>query len=97
MTGNQLQGPFCQSCGMPLGRPEDFGTDVVGYRVNDYCRFCYAGGSFTEPRVTMPEMIDKCAGVMAQKGIMPLTKARSKMMEVLPHLKRWRQVQVNAG
>jgi len=96
MTGNQLQGPFCQSCGMPLAVPEDFGTDVVGYRVNDYCHFCFANGVFTEPRATVSDMIDRCAVIMAQRGIMSQDRARTRMTEVLPRLKRWRQVQLSA-
>jgi hypothetical protein len=89
MTTNQLLGPFCQSCSMPLGKPEDFGTDVTGYRVNDYCQFCYTNGAFTQPRITMQEMIDKCVAVMAQQGIMPAEKASALMTEVMPKLKRW--------
>jgi len=89
VTTNQIFGPFCQSCSMPLGKPEDFGTDAIGYRVNDYCQHCYANGAFTEPRISMEQMIDKCVTVMAQRGIMPAAKARALMTEVMPKLKRW--------
>lgn len=89
MEGKQPQGPFCQSCGMPLGTPEDFGTDAHGFRINDYCRFCFQDGAFTEPEITMEEMIDKCVGIMAEKGIMPEGEARSLMVGVIPKLKRW--------
>jgi len=89
MTSNQLLGPFCQSCSMPLGKPEDFGTDAIGYRVNDYCHFCYTNGAFTEPEISMQEMIDKCVAIMAKQGIMRSAKARALMTEVIPKLKRW--------
>lgn len=91
MTSDQLKGPFCQSCGMPLEKPEDFGTDVVGYRINDYCRFCYANGVLTDPRITLTEMIDRCADILARRGVLSPAQARTRMAEVLPRLKRWRQ------
>ena len=62
---------------MPLGTPEDFGTDEAGYRVNDYCRHCYAAGRFTEPAITMDAMRDRCVTIMAQQGIMPAPQARA--------------------
>ena len=39
--GERPNGPFCQSCGMPLVKPEDFGTAADGFRINDYCHFCF--------------------------------------------------------
>lgn len=90
MPDEKPTGPFCQSCAMPLGKPEDFGTDTAGYRVNDYCHYCFANGSFTEPDISMRAMIDKCVGLMATQGIMPETQARALMTDVMPRLKRWR-------
>lgn len=90
MPPQEPRGPFCQSCSMPLGKPEDFGTDLAGYRVNDYCRHCFADGAFTEPNVTMETMLERCAGVMDAQGIMPSPQARTLLAEVLPRLKRWR-------
>lgn len=74
---------------MPLGKPEDFGTDPAGYRVNDFCRHCFAGGAFTDPGISMQAMLDRCVTVMTEKGIMPATQARALMAESLPRLKRW--------
>lgn len=90
MPAQQQAGPFCQSCGMPLSKPEDFGTDVTGYRVNDYCHFCFQKGEFTDPKVSMQGMIDKCVEIMAEQKIMPAAQARTLMTEMLPNLKRWR-------
>ena len=74
---------------MPLGKPEDFGTGVAGYRVNDYCRFCYQDGKFTEPDVTLAEMTDRGVDIMTSRGIMPEAKARALLSDALPRLKRW--------
>lgn len=89
MSRQQPTGPVCQSCGMPLGQPEDFGTDVAGHRVEDYCHFCFTHGAFIEPGMSMQAMIDKCVDVLAKRG-MPQAQARTLMTEVVPKLKRWR-------
>lgn len=83
------RGPFCQSCSMPLAKPEDFGTDPQGFRINDYCHHCFANGNFTEPKITMQEMIDRCIKIMAEKGIMPEQQAKALMIQTIPMLKRW--------
>ena len=90
MPAQEPRGPFCQSCAMPLGKPEDFGTDEAGYRVNDYCRHCFAGGAFTDPAISMDDMLEQCVRVMDQQRIMPEPKARDLMTDALPRLKRWR-------
>lgn len=89
MSTDESLGPFCQSCGMPLAKPEDFGTARSGLRVNDYCHFCYVDGQFTNPDVTLAEMAEFCADVLARRGMAPDT-ARTLMADTLPMLKRWR-------
>jgi hypothetical protein len=73
-----------------MEKPEDFGTDQAGYRVNDFCRHCFVDGAFTEPDISMEAMLDRCVSVMAQGGIMPAAQAHALMVDVLPRLKRWR-------
>ena len=90
MPPNAPLGPFCQSCSMPLVRPDDFGTDPRGYRVNDYCRHCFVNGAFTEPDITMDAMIDRCVGIMAEQGIMSAGSARTLLTDVMPRMRRWR-------
>ena len=89
MQPKEPRGPFCQSCSMPLGKPEDFGTDPAGYRVNDYCVHCFIDGKFTEPDISMDAMITRCVGIMAKQGIMPAPQAQALLTDVFPHLKRW--------
>jgi AraC family transcriptional regulator len=50
------EGPFCQSCAMPLENPSQFGTDANGVRVNDYCHYCFKNGKFTDQHITMKQM-----------------------------------------
>jgi hypothetical protein len=75
---------------MPLAKPEDFGTDQAGYRVNDFCRHCYSGGAFTEPQISMQAMLDRCVEVMDKQAIMPAPQARALLTDVMPRLKRWK-------
>jgi hypothetical protein len=91
MSPLERLGPFCQSCSMPLENPEDFGTSASGHRANDYCRYCYKDGAFTDPAIPLERMIDQCAGIMARRGIMPEAKARALLTDVLPGMKRWRE------
>jgi hypothetical protein len=79
---------------MPLAKPEDFGTDAVGYRVNDWCHYCYVNGQFIDPDMSMQAMLDKCVDAMVRQRLMPAQKARDLMTAVLPMLKRWRSVSV---
>ncbi len=66
---------FCQSCGMPLDRAEDMGTEADGAPSGEYCRYCYQAGAFTAPEATM--------GTRAE--------AEQMMRSWYPTLKRWRQ------
>ncbi|HEU5218372.1 MAG TPA: zinc ribbon domain-containing protein [Gemmatimonadales bacterium] len=92
MNAQEPLGPFCQSCSMPLYQPEDFGTDPTGHRVNDYCRHCYADGQFTQPAMSLAEMVDHGTAVMVHEGLMPEASARALLTEFLPRLKRWQPV-----
>ena len=90
----QPKGPFCQSCGMPLAKPEDFGTAADGFRINDYCSHCFWNGGFTDPTITERGMVDRCVAVMARQGVMPEAQARALMTRVIPMLKRWQASEV---
>ncbi|MCR4995040.1 MAG: GNAT family N-acetyltransferase [Bacteroidales bacterium] len=37
---------FCRSCGMPLTKNEDCGTNADGSTNYDYCQYCYKDGQF---------------------------------------------------
>jgi len=83
------KGPFCQSCAMPMDKPGLFGTEADGAGSTEYCTYCYQNGKFTEPDITMEQMIDKCVKHMVEQKIMPEKKARSVMTKYLPRMKRW--------
>jgi nucleotide-binding universal stress UspA family protein len=83
-------GPYCQSCGMPLSGPEDFGTTVEGLRQNDYCHFCFDHGRFTQPDISLSSMIEHTTPLTAQATGMSEHEARALLERTLPRLKRWR-------
>ena len=89
------KGPFCQSCGMPLAKAVDFGTEADGSHSTEYCYYCYAKGAFVAPHLAMDEMLDICTHALAQQG-MPKGEARAFMAGVLPNLKRWKKVPATA-
>ena len=85
MEGTQ----FCQSCAMPLEKPEDFGTERDGSKNVDYCQYCYKDGAFTSEE-TMEGMIEACVPFTLEAGVFPTAEAaRAAMMETFPKLKRW--------
>ncbi len=59
MKATQSQGSFCQSCTMPMHKPEDFGTNTDGSKNDEYCHYCYQNGKFVEPDITMEQMGEK--------------------------------------
>lgn len=91
--GRGPKGPFCQSCAMPMEKPELFGTNADGSKSADYCSYCFLNGKFTQPDITMQQMIDQCVKHMAEQKIMPEKQARELMTKYLPALKRWKPQQ----
>ena len=87
----QLKGSFCQSCAMPLDKPDVFGTNADGTQSAEYCTYCFQNGRFTEPTITLGQMIEKCVGIMAQRKIMPEHQAKELMSRTIPMLKRWKK------
>jgi hypothetical protein len=81
---------FCQSCGMPLSKDDDFGTNTNGSKNEEYCAYCYKDGKFTRD-ITMDGMIDICVPFMVEANKdMTEEQARKSMLEWFPTLKRWK-------
>jgi len=85
---------FCQSCGMPLTKNEDCGTNADGSTNFDYCIYCYKDGAFTGD-FTMEEMADFCTQFVVEYNRntgQNLTRKEYKqlLLHFYPDLKRWR-------
>ena len=91
MNNQMPQGQICQSCSMPMHKPQDFGTNQDGSRNEDYCCYCWQKGEFTEPNITMDQMIDKVANMMARMQGISEDQAVEMCIHFIPKLKRWRQ------
>lgn len=80
---------FCQSCTMPINDPEDRGTEKDGSKSDVYCKYCYMNGAFTDPGITLKQMMDVARAEM-EKQHLP-DHIIQQTMSMLPHLKRWQQ------
>jgi hypothetical protein len=82
---------ICQSCGMPMQKTEDFGTNADGTQNGEYCHFCFKDGGFIDEGITMEQKIDKLVNIAVAQMKIPKAKARAQALEIIPTLKRWRK------
>lgn len=85
------KGAICQSCGMPMQKEEDFGTNADGSKNREYCNFCFRGGKFVDEGITVEQKIDKVVEIAKTKMNMPEGKARETANNNIPKLKRWQR------
>jgi radical SAM superfamily enzyme len=79
---------FCQSCSMPLDKPELLGTEKDGTKSKEYCSYCYQNGAFTTPNIKLDEMQ---AMVKQQMVKMKMNNSVIDMaVSTIPNLKRWK-------
>ena len=78
---------ICQCCGMPL---EDsiISHNADGSLNEDYCKWCYADGTYTYS--DMDDLVDVCVKNMVNDQFTE-EQARSYMKELLPTLDYWKQ------
>lgn len=79
---------YCQSCYMPMTKPEEFGTETDGRPSNDYCCYCYADGDFTTKQ-NLEEAVEGNIQFWREKNDKSDDEARARIWEVFPKLKRW--------
>jgi hypothetical protein len=90
--GEEVFGPkrtLCQSCGMPISKNQKGGgTETNGSRSTDYCSHCYRMGQFTDPYLTVGEMVAMVQGIMKKMHVPGFLANR--FTKDIPNLKRWR-------
>ena len=59
--------PICQSCAAVLDE-DSKGSESNGTKSQDFCAGCYDNGEFTQPEITMEQMIDSVAAYMAKNS-----------------------------
>lgn len=77
----------CQSCGKPIQKAVDRGTNENGTLSGKFCGHCYSMGRFIEPDITVAEMQEKVVDKMRDMGF-PGFLARFLARNV-PKLERW--------
>ncbi len=90
MTARKPDRQICQSCMMVLKTPEDKGTEEDGTLSEDYCCDCYEAGEFTEPELTVKEMIELNVAPTAKSLNITMEEAKKYLESLIPTLKRWR-------
>lgn len=80
---------MCQSCGMPLQKEEEFGTNVDGSQNQEYCIYCFKDGGYVQD-MTFEEAI-ALAGEYADMAWVTKEEAIAYSRELFPTLKRWKQ------
>ena len=78
---------ICQCCGMPL-EDELIGKNQDGTLNEDYCKWCYANGTYTYS--DMDELINVCIPHMVKEGFSE-EQARAYMKDQLPKLDYWKR------
>lgn len=77
----------CQCCGMPL-EDEIIGRNKDGSMNEQYCKWCYADGTYTYS--DMDNLIDICVPNMVKQGFSE-EQARAYMKQMLPTLDYWKR------
>ena len=77
----------CQCCGMPL-EDEMIGRDKDGSLNEQYCKWCYADGTFTYSN--MEDLIEVCVKNMTSEEF-PEEQVRAYLTEMLPTLDYWKR------
>ncbi len=77
----------CQSCGVPIRKDSEKGTERMGGHTEDYCRRCYQLGDFTEPDMTAATMREKVRMKMVEMRF-PRYLA-TQLADQVYALKRW--------
>jgi hypothetical protein len=79
---------FCQSCGLPLDKESQKGTEKNGLKTDEYCKYCYEYGAFKNPKMNLEDMKNTVETQMKKLNI-PHNVIK-KAVNILPALGRWR-------
>ena len=79
---------ICQCCGMPIDDDSILGRDKDGTLNEEYCKWCYADGTYTYN--DMDELIDVCVKNIVNENFTE-EQVRSYLKEMLPKLDYWKR------
>lgn len=79
---------YCQSCGMPLAKyTQELDNNSDGSNNVKFCSNCYIDGKFTQPNITMEEMITQ-VNIKLREMKMPSFLSKFYIRKI-PKLERW--------
>lgn len=81
----------CQCCGMPMEDDSIIGREQDGSLNEDYCKWCYADGTYTYHN--MDDLMDVCVKNMVNEKFTE-QQARSYLKALLPTLDYWKRYDV---
>ncbi len=79
---------FCQCCGMPLSEDSMISREPDGTFNEDYCTWCYTGGTFTYK--SMNALIDYLVDHIPDPGNKSAEERRNYFVSQLSQLKHWK-------
>lgn len=86
---------FCQSCAMPLDLhgQDQRGSEADGSLSEEYCKYCYENGQFTEPDITFEAMLEKGRQAISEGEGNALSKWLMRMTYpmMLKKASRWKK------
>ena len=80
---------YCMSCARPINKTEELGTNSDGSKNREYCYLCFRDGIFTEPDITMKQMIEKTTEFLVMQKKIPEPQAEKIAESYIPKLDRW--------
>ena len=75
---------------MPLASGTN-GTEKNGAASSEFCKFCYINGAFSEPNLSMSDMVGIATSNLVSKRNMLEYQARQRAQTTIPKLKRWKK------
>lgn len=85
---------ICQCCGMPMEDDSLLGRDHDGTLNEDYCKWCYADGTYTYHN--MDDLIEVCVRNMTGENFTE-EQACAYLKELLPKLDYWKHADTKKG
>jgi len=90
MDENNKFNQDCQSCGKWM-EYKNLGTNADSSKNTTYCFDCYHNGKFTEPNITLQQIVEKVAENKSKKLNLPKKEIITGETEFISKLKRWQK------
>jgi len=78
---------------MPLATTDLMGTESDGSKNQEYCKYCYEGGHFVHPEMTLDDMKKVVTSELRKRN--GSDEIIRKAVELLPRLRRWKETAVS--